>query len=220
MSDVDAYVFDLYGTLVDYGSLRSRFVGLVADPDGFVATWRQKQLQYALTATSMERYADFDTLTGLAFQYAAALHGLPYDEAQRAASRDAWSALPPFADVADTLRALRARGARTAVLSNGTPRAIAATLAAARLTEAFDAALSVDVVRTYKPRPAVYALAVEYFALPAGRIAFVSSNGWDATGAAEFGFQAIWCNRARLPAETFGKKPARTLVTLEELLDA
>jgi 2-haloacid dehalogenase len=220
VSDVDAYVFDLYGTLVDYGSLRARFSGLVPDPDGFVASWRQKQLQYALTATMMERYLDFDTLTGLAFEYAAALHGLTYDASMRDGARDAWSALPAFADVPGALKGLRAHGYQTAVLSNGTPHAIAATLQAAGLTDSFDAALSVDVVRNYKPRRTVYALAVERFGLPAARIAFVSSNGWDATGAAEFGFHTIWCNRAGLPPETFGKAPARTIATLRELLDA
>jgi 2-haloacid dehalogenase len=213
------YVFDLYGTLVDYGSLASRFEGNVADPSAFVVSWRQKQLQYALTATLMERYVDFDTLTDYAFAYAAALHGMPYDAALRDASREAWSALPAFPDVLDALRGLRQQGARTAVLSNGTPRAIAATLATNGLSNLFDAAISVDSARNFKPRPAVYSLAVDRFGVPRDQIAFVSSNGWDATGAAEFGFQAIWCNRAGLPAETFGKPPARTIASLAALLD-
>jgi 2-haloacid dehalogenase len=214
-----AYVFDLYGTLVDYASLRSRFTGLVADPEAFVTSWRQKQLQYALCATAMERYADFETLTARSFEYAAALHGLRYDAGLRDAARDAWSALPAFADVLPALRALRATGARTAVLSNGTPRAIEATARASGLSGVLDAVLSVDAVREYKPRPGVYALAVNHFGLPAADIVFVSSNGWDATGAAEFGFRTVWCNRAGLPTETFGKPPQRTIVTLAALLD-
>jgi 2-haloacid dehalogenase len=144
---------------------------------------------------------------------------MDYDDAFREASRDAWSALPAFPDVPDALAALRERGVRTAVLSNGTPRAIEATLAANNLSHLFDAAISVDSARNFKPRPTVYSLAVDRFGVPREQIAFVSSNGWDATGAAEFGFQAIWCNRAGLPAETFGKPPARTISTLAALLD-
>jgi 2-haloacid dehalogenase len=219
VSAYGTYVFDLYGTLVDYGSLRSRFEGKVADPDAFVVSWRQKQLQYALTATLMERYVDFDTLTDHAFAYAAALHGMEYDAAFREGSREAWSALPTFPDVLDALKALRERGVRTAVLSNGTPRAIAATLASNKISHLFDAAISVDSARNFKPRPAVYSLAVDRFGVPRDQIAFVSSNGWDATGAAEFGFQTIWCNRAGLPAETFGKPPTRTISNLAALLD-
>jgi 2-haloacid dehalogenase len=215
---IEAYAFDLYGTLLDFRSLRARFEGLVAEPDAFVADWRSKQLTYALTGSAMERYVDFDTLTGLAFDYTSAAHGLTPDAAARDAAVAAWSALPAFADVADALTLLRARGRRCVVLSNGTPRAVAAAVGGAGLAEFFEAILSVDAVRTYKPRPAVYELAVAHFDLTPQQIGFVSSNGWDATGAAEFGFRVTWCNRAGVPAETFGKAPERTIRSLRELL--
>lgn len=219
MTGVDAFVFDLYGTLVDYGSLRSQFTALVTDPDGFVATWRQKQLQYALTATLMDRYTDFDQLTDLAFRYATALHGVPDDAVRGFAPHDAWSKLPPFPDALPALQALRARGIRAAVLSNGTRRGLSAVLAASGLGSALEIALSVESVREYKPRPTVYALATRHFATSPQRVAFVSSNNWDVTGAAEFGFRTIWCNRSGLPAEAFGKSPERTIATLDALLD-
>jgi len=218
--DAPIYVFDLFGTLVDYASLRSRFIGAVPDPDAFVSAWRTKQLQYALCATAMERYADFETLTGLAFDYAAAVHGLRCNASERDAARDAWLTLPAFPDALEALTALQARGVRTAVLSNGTPRAIEATVRGNGLASALDVLLSVDTVRAYKPRPPVYEIATKYFDVDARQIAFVSSNGWDATGAAEFGFRTIWCNRANLPAETFGKRPERTIATLAALTDA
>jgi len=211
------YVFDLFGTLVDYGSLRSRFAGKVADADAFVAAWRSKQLQYALCATAMDRYADFETLTGLAFDFAAAAHGLAVDAAERDAARDAW--LPAFGDALPALEGLRARGVRTAVLSNGTKHAIEAVVRANGLAGALDALISVEAVRAYKPRPAVYELATQHFGVAAHEIAFVSSNGWDATGAAEFGFRTIWCNRGNLPPETFGRAPERTISTLAALID-
>jgi 2-haloacid dehalogenase len=218
MSAVAAYVFDLYGTLLDFGSLRERFVDVVADPDRLVADWRAKQLSYAFASSAMDRYADFDTLTGLAFDYACGLHGLAVEAGRRADALAAWSALPAFPDAAEALTALRARGARCAVLSNGTARAIAAALNGAGIADRFDAMLSVEAVRVYKPRSEVYELAVARYGVEPGRIVFVSSNGWDATGAAEFGFRVAWCNRAGLPAETFGKPPERTIRSLIELL--
>lgn len=213
-----AYVFDLYGTLVDYATLRDRFVAHVADPDAFVLHWRQKQLAYAFAATLMDRYVDFDTLTGHAFDYSGAAHGLVVDPEMREDAVAAWSQLPAFSDVAGAVATLRARGISTAVLSNGTPRALASTLATARLSDTFDAVLSVDAVRKFKPHPDVYRLATERFETTPDRIVFVSSNGWDATGAAEFGFRVLWCNRAGATVETLGKRPARTLSSLDELL--
>jgi len=212
------YVFDLYGTLVDYNSLRPQIYLSTPNASSVVDLWRLKQLQYSFMATIMGRYADFDELTAHALDYAAAQFGVQLDAATRAGLIDAWSQLPPFPDVPPALEKLRARGAKLAILSNGTPQALARTVEAARLGDYFDAVLSVDAVKTYKPRPEVYHLAVERFGVTRAEIGFVSSNGWDATGAAEFGFDVTWCNRNRLPAETFGARPARTIATLAELL--
>jgi len=214
----DAYVFDLYGTLVDYASLATMASSFVADPVAFTATWRAKQIAYSFAATLMDRYVDFDELTRRAFDYAAALHGATADAATRERAIAAWGTLPPYADAVAAVTALRERGAKTAILSNGTPRGIAEATGNARLAGLFDAMLSVDTMRKYKPHSSVYALATDRFATSPERIAFVSSNGWDATGAAEFGFAVHWCNRGNLPAETFGRAPVRIVSSLAELL--
>ncbi len=113
---------------------------------------------------------------------------------------------------------LRERGAKTAILSNGTPHGIAEATGRAGIAHLFDALLSVDAVRRYKPHPAVYELATTRFATSPERVAFVSSNGWDATGGAEFGFAVHWCNRGGLPAETFARAPVRVVASLADLL--
>jgi 2-haloacid dehalogenase len=216
----EALIFDLYGTLLDFTSLRERIYLLTGSASPFVETWRMKQLQYAFTSTLMGRYVDFEALTAHALDYAAAQHRAGLSAADRASLIAAWAELPPYPDVGAALSAFQARGLRLAVLSNGTPRGIADAVDHAGLTRYFEALLSVDAVQAYKPRPEVYHLAVERFALPRERIGFVSSNGWDATGAAEFGFTVYWCNRSGAPAETFGAPPARIVSSLTELLEA
>ena len=200
--------------------MSDRFATVASDPQAFVAAWRQKQLAYAFAATLMDRYADFDVVTGAAFRYAAASFDVPHDDLAVRDAVAAWSALPAFPDAACTLRTARERGFLTAVLSNGTPRALAATVQACGFAELLDAVVSVDDVRRFKPHPDVYRSVVERFGRSAERVAFVSSNGWDATGAAEFGFRTFWCNRGALPAETFGAAPYRTIPSLAALFDA
>jgi 2-haloacid dehalogenase len=214
-----AFAFDLYGTLVDFEALREKLVSLVPNPVAFVEAWRAKQLQYAFISTLSGRYLDFDEITARALDYTASLDALALLDSERSALVDAWSHLPPFADVVPALASLRERGCRLAILSNGTPNTIARTLDAAGLTEAFDGALSVDTVRVYKPRPEVYQLAVDFFRLPRERIAFVTANGWDAAGAATFGLTVTWCNRQGLPDETIGGRGAHRIATLAELVD-
>jgi 2-haloacid dehalogenase len=214
-----AFAFDLYGTLVDFETLREKLVSFVPNPVAFVEAWRSKQLQYAFISTLSGRYLDFDEITARALDYTASLDALALLDSERAALVDAWSCLPAHHDVVPALAALRERGCRLAVLSNATPRAIARTLDAAGLTAAFDGTLSVDAARLYKPRPEVYQLAVDFFGLPRERIGFVTANGWDAAGAATFGLVVTWCNRAGLPDETLGGRPAHRIATLAELVD-
>lgn len=216
---LSAFAFDLYGTLVDISTLREMLVPLVPNPVAFVEAWRAKQLQYAFISTLSGRYLDFDEITARALDYTASLDALALLDSERSALVDAWSRLPPFADVAPALASLRERGCRLAILSNATPGAIARTLDGAGLTKAFDGALSVDAVRVYKPRPEVYQLAVDFFSLPRERIAFVTANGWDAAGAATFGLTVTWCNRLGLPDETIGARPVHRISTLAELVD-
>ena len=214
-----AYAFDLYGTLVDFTSLRDRVAAVAADPAAFVDLWRAKQLQYSFLATLMERYLDFDEITARALDVTCATLAVALPAAARAELSDAWTHLPAHPDAPAALAALRARGTRMVVLSNGTPRALERTVREAGIAGAFDALLSVAAVRAYKPRPAVYRLATEFFALAPERIGFVSSNGWDAAGAAAFGMRVFWCNRTGAPPEAIGPPPARTIRSLGELLE-
>ncbi len=214
-----AFVFDLYGTLVDFTSLHELVANEAPDAQRFVETWRAKQLAYSFASTLMGRYEDFDALTGYALSYAAAAHGVALGAERHAELVAAWSSLPAYPDVPATLAALRGQRKRLAILSNGTPRALARIVRSAGLEGSFDAVLSVDAARAYKPSPAVYALAERALGYERAQIAFVSSNGWDATGAAEYGFEVFWCNRGRAPAETFGAAPARTIASLAEILE-
>jgi 2-haloacid dehalogenase len=99
------------------------------------------------------------------------------------------------------LEALKRAGRPAAILSNGSPEMLAAAVASAGIGDLVDHLLSVESVGVYKPHPRVYALAAERLGLPAERICFVSSNGWDAAGAAHFGFAAVWANRGGAPRE-------------------
>ncbi len=53
--------------------------------------------------------------------------------------------------------------------------------------------------------------------LPPARIGFVSSNGWDAIGAKAFGFTTFWINRAAAPVDRHGPAPDRIISTLADL---
>jgi 2-haloacid dehalogenase len=93
------------------------------------------------------------------------------------------------------LNALKAKGIKLAFLSNMTAAMLNAGLANSGLESALDLVLSTDAIKTYKPDPRAYRLGVDAFMLPKEQIAFVAFAGWDAAGAAWFGYPTIWINR-------------------------
>jgi 2-haloacid dehalogenase len=94
---------------------------------------------------------------------------------------------------------------------------LAAAVGSAGIGHLLDHVVSVDEIRRFKPDPAVYQLAVARLGIPASAIAFVSSNGWDAWAAAEFGMRVVWCNRQNQPAERLPGAPDRQVASLAEL---
>lgn len=215
---IGAVVFDAYGTLFDLAAVERACAVLLPDPAPFVALWRAKQLEYSWLRALMGTYADFDQITAEALDHALAHHALRPVAAARRELLAAWHALDPFPDVADALA--RLDGLPLAILSNGTPPALAALLARSDLGGAFAAVLSADSVGQYKPQSAVYALAPAALALPPARILFVSANGWDAVGAGAYGFPVAWCNRAGRTPETHGPAPTLDVRDLGQLAEA
>jgi 2-haloacid dehalogenase len=130
----------------------------------------------------------------------AARHGIG-DEALLNDILQAYRRLQAYPEVAGALRALKARGLQTAILSNGEADMLAEAVGAAGLTDLLDAVLSVDDIGVYKPDRKVYSLVTGHFSIQPAEAAFFSSNPWDAFGAREFGFRVFWVNRSAAPDE-------------------
>ena len=214
---VSAYVFDAYGTLFDVHAAISRHRAAAGpDADRFSDIWRTKQLEYTWTLTLAGHYADFWTLTERALDFAFAR--VPsVDRGLRPQLLEAYRTLDAFPDARAALAALKARGLRVAILSNGTPSMLSAAVEAAGMAEYLDAVLSVHAVQQYKPRPEVYELVTDALALERSNVGFVSSNRWDVMGAASFGFQTYWVNRLAVPDEYADFAPLRRIGDLTAL---
>ncbi len=213
-----AFVFDAYGTLFDVHAAIGRHRAAVGpDADRLSELWRTKQLEYSWTLTLAGRYEKFWTLTERALDFALARFPA-VDRALKPKLMDAYLTLDAFADARATLAALKARRHATAVLSNGSPDMLAAAIAGAGIGGDLDAVLSVDAVRMYKPRPEVYRLVTDRFAIAPADVVFVSSNRWDVMGATAFGFRAAWINRGKMPDEYSDLAPVRVLNDLGGLL--
>jgi 2-haloacid dehalogenase len=207
LTEVEACVFDAYGTLLDVRSATARLSHeMHGKAEQVGALWRQRQLEYTWLRSLMGRHGDFWAVTRDALDHAfGALELLDNDDLKNRLM-DAYLSLDAYPDVAPVLAELRRAGLRTAILSNGTPAMLTAGMRSAGIGDSLDAVLSIEDVGIYKPHPSVYQLACDRLGLERDGICFVSSNGWDVAGAATFGFQTVWLNRFdqerdRLPGE-------------------
>lgn len=214
---IEACVFDAYGTLFDVHAPAQRLAPEIGpEAERLSATWRTKQLEYTWLRSLMGRHADFWQVTQQALEFAMEDAGVSGD-AIRDRLLELYRTLDAYGDAAGALETLRKAGLATAILSNGSPAMLNAAVDHAGLGPLLDAVLSVEDVGIFKPAPPVYQLAVDRLAVAAPRICFISSNGWDAAGAAAFGFQVAWLNRFRRPRERLPAGPSIELATLAQL---
>ena len=210
---LDALVFDAYGTLFDVHSIMRRCDECWPGKGTPVsALWRAKQLEYTWQRSLMRAYRPFSEVTRDALRYTCDALGLPLSQAHEDELMDEYRRLDTFPDVEPTLKGL---SGKRAILSNGSPDMLEPLVMQSGLR--FDAVLSVDELKVFKPAPEVYALAAKRLRVEADRVAFVSSNCWDALGAKAFGFRVFWINRGSAPIDRLGVRPDAVLKTLGDL---
>jgi 2-haloacid dehalogenase len=213
---IQAVLFDVYGTLLNVHSAIAREGReLGAEADSVSRLWRQKQLEYTWVYSLRGEYRSFRDLTAAALDFALAGHDAP--PTLRARLLQAYEDLEPYPDAIPALAQLRGKGLRLAALSNGDPDMLETALISAGLRAQLDAVLSVAPLKIFKPNRRVYELGRNWANAAAGEIAFVSSNAWDAGGAAAFGFRTFWINRADQPAEYDLAVNATVIRNLSEL---
>ena len=214
---IKACVFDAYGTLFDVHSATARCRDDLGDKaDALSALWRQKQLEYTWLRSLMAAHVDFWRITGDALDYAMAATALE-DAALREKLMALYLTLDAYPDVPETLARLRQSGMRTAILSNGSPMMLDAAVTSAGIAAHLDHVLSVEDVGIFKVAKQTYQLAVDRLGLRPSEICFMSSNAWDAAGAAHFGLQVVWINRFGQPRENLPGEPRAEIDSLRPL---
>lgn len=209
----DALTFDCYGTLIDWergivDAFRGAVSGLAWDDEELLA--RYARVESRLQGGAYKPYREI--LVDVAVTLAGEA-GLPLDPAlagRFAASVSDW---PPFEDTRPALEAL-GRRYKLAVVSNVDDDLFAGS--AARLGVPFDAVVTAQPVRSYKPRVAHFHEALRRLALPRERVLHVAQSLYhDIRPASELGFTTVWVNRRAGRAGTGATAPAVATPTVE-----
>ncbi|MEL6759899.1 MAG: haloacid dehalogenase type II [Myxococcota bacterium] len=200
MVESQVCVFDAYGTLFDVAAPVRNAALHVAKAEAIAEIWRVRQLEYTWLRTMMERYVDFWQVTCDALDYALEATQCSDDDLRRALLAS-YRQPTLYPDVIEALQTVSGAGVRCAILSNATVEMLQHGAEHTGIHTSLDAMISVHGVGVFKPDPRVYKLAETHFGLPIQQQAFVTSNAWDAAGAALAGFRVIWVNRLGRPRE-------------------
>ncbi|THH37128.1 haloacid dehalogenase type II [Aliishimia ponticola] len=213
-------VFDAYGTLFDVAAAarqaatETEFPQLIDAWAALAEHWRLKQLQYSWLRAITGDHTDFWTVTQNALDWALEKADLSPNAALRERLLQLYWELQAYPEVPEMLTRLKQAGLNTAILSNGSPEMLDGAVQSAGIGAELDDVLSIESVGIFKPAPQCYDLVQQRFGGTRDEVLFVSSNGWDAAGAAAYGFDTVWVNRAGDPVDRLAGQPRHILTHL------
>ena len=217
MENVKAIIFDAYGTLFDVNSAAEKCKDKIGDKwEGFANFWRTTQLEYTWLRSLMDRHKDFWQITEDSLDKSIKVFNI--DPSMRNELLNLYKILSPYKEVPDTLKALREKKFKLAILSNGTPSLLDELVKSNHLDNLFDDIFSIEQVGVYKPSSRVYDLPIKKYNINKSEVAFLSANTWDVSGGGNYGYQSIWVNRNNNIFDNLDFKPKYQITDLNKLI--
>ena len=218
MKNIKAIIFDAYGTLFDVNSAAEKCKDKIGDKwERFANFWRTTQLEYTWLRSLMNRHKDFWQITEDSLD--KSMKTFDIDPSMRNELLNLYKVLSPFKEVPDTLKALKEKKFKLAILSNGTPSLLDELVKSNHLDNLFDDIFSIEQVGVYKPSSRVYDMPVKKYNISKSEVAFLSANTWDVSGGGNYGYQSIWVNRNNNIFDNLDYKPINQIKNLSELIN-
>jgi 2-haloacid dehalogenase len=184
--------FDCYGTIADWNtSMRAALEPIAGDRSTAVlAAYHQAEL----TLEAAAGFLTYRQVLTLGLREAARHASVPLDPLGAEAFVEAWPQMPVFADSGPALDALASAGWRLAILTNCDNDLFAST--EPKLPVAFDAIVTAEQVRSYKPDLGHFQKFAEMTgAGPENWIHVANSWVHDILPAARMGLRSVWVDR-------------------------
>jgi 2-haloacid dehalogenase len=204
-----AICFDALGTLINIGHI-NQFLEVKYPNFGSAlgSLWRTKQIDYTRLRAMSNHYKPFDEITQDALVASLDELSLSWTPSDVDVIMSTYSDAVAFPDVTPFLNSL---STPWSIVTNANRSFIRPILRSAEIGIADSHLLTSDQVQTFKTIPALYQLgwgwAQSQGATSLREVLFVSSNQWDAIGAAWFGFTTCWVNRRGQTADQLDTRP-------------
>ena len=218
MKNIKAIIFDAYGTLFDVNSAAEKCKNKIGDKwEDFANFWRTTQLEYTWLRSLMKRHKNFWQITEDSLD--KSMKTFKIDHTMKNELLDLYKVLSTFKEVPETLRKLKKKKIKLAILSNGTPTLLGELVKSNNLDDFFDDIFSIEEVGVFKPDSKVYDIPIKKYNIKKKEIVFLSANTWDVSGGGNYGFQSIWVKRNNGIFDNLDYKPNNQINNLSELLN-
>ena len=217
MKNVKAIIFDAYGTLFDVNSAAEKCKDKIGSKwEAFANFWRTTQLEYTWLRSLMERHKDFWQVTEDSLD--KSMKAFNIDLSMKDELLNLYKVLSPYKEVPETLKTLKEKKFKLAILSNGTPSLLNELVKSNNLDNFFDDIFSIEEVGVYKPSSKVYNIPIKKYQIEKSEVAFLSANTWDVSGGGNYGYQSIWVNRNNNIFDNLDYEPKNQIKNLKDLL--
>jgi len=217
MKNIKAIIFDAYGTLFDVNSAAEKCKDKIGGKwEAFANFWRTTQLEYTWLRSLMERHKDFWQVTEDSLD--KSMKAFNIDLSMKDELLNLYKVLSPYKEVPETLKALKEKKFKLAILSNGTPSLLNELVKSNNLNNLFDNIFSIEEVGIYKPSSKVYDIPIKKYKIEKSEVAFLSANTWDVSGGGNYGYQSIWVNRNNNIFDNLDYEPKNQIKNLKDLL--
>ena len=218
MKNIKAIIFDAYGTLFDVNSAAEKCKSKIGDKwENFANYWRKTQLEYTWLRSLMGRHKDFWQITEDSLD--KSMKAFNIDSAMKNELLDLYKILTPYPEVKETLKNLKDKKYKLAILSNGTPALLNELVKSNDLQDLFDDIFSIEEVKIYKPSSKVYDMPIKKYNIKKEEATFLSANTWDVSGGGNYGFSSVWVNRNNNIFDNLDYTPKNEISGLNQLLD-
>ena len=218
MNNIKAIIFDAYGTLFDVNSAAEKCKNRIGEKwEDFANHWRTTQLEYTWLRSLMNRHKDFWQVTEDSLK--KSMEAYKIENSMKNDLLNLYKVLSPFEEVLETLKSLKEKKYKLAILSNGTPKLLNELVKTNNLESFFDDIFSIEEVGVYKPDTKVYDIPIKKYGIKKNEVIFLSSNTWDVSGGGNYGYQSIWVNRNKNIFDYLDYKPKNQINSLKGLLD-
>jgi 2-haloacid dehalogenase len=189
-------LLDVYETILEMGEVERKVNALLNSKRGYTI-WFELFMQYCFVDNCTGQFNDFSSIAKATLSMAAKKldSKLRGDESNNIL--ELMQHLPVKDGVQEGLSILHGMDFRIAALTNAPENTVRLRMERTGLISYFEAVLSAERIKKYKPCCEVYQWAADKLDVKPEEILVISSHGWDIAGAAHSGMQTAYLKQSR-----------------------